>query len=106
MACSGRFLGLRTSGISGKFDSRGASDGDCEYLVGFFVRRRGLCESTMQIMEKERDDYHTAPASKSCRRKADPPAPFLKCALLTVSSVPHPTMKDTEATLSHLPATF
>jgi hypothetical protein len=29
-----------------------------------------------------------------------------RAALLTVSSVSHPTMKDTEATPSHLPATF
>jgi hypothetical protein len=43
-------------GISGKFDSRGESDGDCDYLVGFFVRCRGLCESMMQIIENERDD--------------------------------------------------
>lgn len=58
------FLGLRTSGISDKFDSRGASDGDCEYLVSFFVRRRGLCESIMQIMEKERDDGFCLPSSR------------------------------------------
>jgi hypothetical protein len=37
MACSGRFFGLRTSGASNKLDSRGASDGDCEYRVGFFI---------------------------------------------------------------------
>ena len=55
MACSGRFFGLRTSGISGKLDSRGTSDGDCEYLVGFFVRRLGRCVSMVQGTEKEID---------------------------------------------------
>ena len=53
MACSGRFFGLRTSGISGRFASRGISDGDCENLVGFFVRRLGRCATMVQVIEME-----------------------------------------------------
>ena len=56
MACSGHFFGLRTSGVSSKFNSKGISDGDCEYLVGFFVRRLGRCVSMLQNAEKESDD--------------------------------------------------
>lgn len=52
MASSGCFLGLRTSGISAKFDSRGVNDGDCENLVGFLVRRLGRCEFIVASFRK------------------------------------------------------